>query len=909
MMIDNLTEADVAVEQTEAYNVLRDRVGRKSPAIPADLLVRHILSCVPAHEWPARMDGMDALLRRLDSAKKDALRIEARPGKGHVLGSYATRRLGSGARPYETVLLGVSPVEGRCDCPDFLRNSLKICKHLLVVLARIHSRPQLLKQALKEQERRGQTARRGLAWDPIRPLTGVGDWLERVSVRDDGSSKSKSQSWINAEKWFRNGKDGTKTLARTYLTDANKRLALVEDLIKVLPATSDATAHDPALRAMLLGERDRLRLLLETTLPRAELRKLLKGMKRSLYSYQREGVERFLDLGRLVLADDMGLGKTAQAIACSDLLMRSGRIKRGLIIAPASLKPQWSREWTVFSHLPIDVVDGAPSERQAIYDRTKNGFLIINYEQLLRDMDMIRAWKPDLVVLDEAQRIKNWATKTALLVKALTPRYRLVLTGTPMENRIDELASIVEWVDDHALEPKWRLNALHTIRADGKSEVIGARNLETIRERLSGCMVRRVRQDVLDQLPPRTDTRVPIEMTEEQIAEHDSLIQPIVALVGRSKIRPLTQAEFLKLMSLLATQRVISNGMAQLRFLEVWPAIRGCAPEESLIRGLSAPKLLELRQLVRQIVLEQNRKIVIFSQWRRMLTLAHWAVGDLLNERGLRAGFFTGAEKPSRRTQNIVEFHDDPNHRILFTSDAGGVGLNLQRAANCVINLEMPWNPAVLEQRIGRVYRLGQEKPIDVYNLVCEYGIESRISSIVGSKQAMFKGLFDSESDSVRFEQAASFLSKIEKMHSSEVRSGSPAAAGGDDLELGDPGDAEIDDEVTDPFEPLLDAADESPDAAPVAAGAAPTNGVASRESTFTPTAIGTDRDPSSASAIGDVRQLFSQIQMRRGESGNVLIEAPPEAASTLIALFEGMAVLLQSLSPPSHTDSATPGT
>ena len=112
-------------------------------------------------------------------------------------------------------------------------------------------------------------------------------------------------------------------------------------------------------------------------------------------------------------------------------------------------------------------------------------------------------------MLDEAQRIKNWATKTALSVKGLTPPYRLVLTGTPMENRIEELASIVEWVDDMALEPKWRLGALHAIRADGRSEVTGVRNLDTLRERLRHCMVRRVRQDVLDQLPPRTDTRVP----------------------------------------------------------------------------------------------------------------------------------------------------------------------------------------------------------------------------------------------------------------------------------------------------------------------------------------------------------------------------------------------------------------
>ncbi len=235
----------------------------------------------------------------------------------------------------------------------------------------------------------------------------------------------------------------------------------------------------------------------------------------------------------------------------------------------------------------MQVVDGSPDERQAYYAKRREGFLIINYEQLLRDLEIVKQWGPDLVVLDEAQRIKNWATKTALSVKGLSPLYRLVLTGTPMENRIEELASIVEWVDDMALEPKWRLSSLHAIRADGKREVTGARNLDTIRDRLRHCMVRRIRQDVLDQLPPRTDTRVPIEMTEVQRQDHDALNQPILVLMQKALKRPLTQAEFLKLMMLMATQRIISNGMAQLNFETIWPTIRDRAPDDSVLTGPS----------------------------------------------------------------------------------------------------------------------------------------------------------------------------------------------------------------------------------------------------------------------------------------------------------------------------------
>jgi superfamily II DNA or RNA helicase len=896
-MIDAVLDSEPAVQETEAYKSLLARVGRKSTKIPADVMVRHVLQVVPATEWPVRVEAMDALLRRLEALKRDELRIDTRPGNGAVLGVYTTRRRGSGARPYQTVLSAVEPIEARCGCPDFLKNSLQICKHVMIVLEHLYSKPRLLQQAHKEQEFADAASGRRLIWDPIRPLTGAGDWLARIAWDVAPEAKgARGEGPAPARKWFGRGDNGVLVLKESFPDDLPRRLALVEDLIRLLPATSRAVPHDPALRALLVTERERLKGLVKQALSSAERTAAFKGLKRHLYPYQREGVERFLALGRLLLADDMGLGKTAQAIASSEILWRTKRIRRGLIIAPASLKPQWAREWAHFSDLPIAVIDGSPAERQAVYESSRSGIFIINYEQLIRDLEIIRRWAPDLVVLDEAQRIKNWATKTALSVKRLAPTYRLVLTGTPMENRIEELASIVEWVDDMALEPKWRLSAMHAIRADGRHEVVGVRHLDTLRERLKGCMVRRIRQEVLDQLPPRTDTRVPVELTEDQLEAHDSLMQPIAALLSIAKKRPLTQAEFLRLMTYLTTQRIISNGLAQLRFEEVWPALRGCTPEESVIRGLSSPKLLELRQLVRQIVLDQGRKAVIFSQWRRMLSLAHWAVGDLLSEQDLHAGFFTGAEGPKRRTQNIVEFHDDPKFRLLFASDAGGVGLNLQHAANCVINLELPWNPAVLEQRIGRIYRLGQKKPIDVYNLVAEQGIESRIAGLVGSKQAFFKGLFDGDSESVQFEQAGSFLARVEKIYDAATLAAAAALEAPAEGVEADAADIHLDDEIGDPFEPMLDAADESGDQAqaPAAAATPATAGAPGG-----PRPHGAASPPRQLPAMTDVRQLFSQLQVRRAGDGKVLIEAPPEAASALCALFEGMAAMLQSAAGP----------
>ena len=380
------------------------------------------------------------------------------------------------------------------------------------------------------------------------------------------------------------------------------------------------------MRALLREERRRLDARHDAARDVATTRAALRTLKQRLYPYQRVGVERFLETGSLLLADDMGLGKTAQAIASCHVLYATKRAVRGLLIVPAALKPQWAREWARFTDTPVRLVEGDPAARAAVYATTKRGFLVANYEQALRDLALMRAFDPEIVVLDEAQRIKNFAAKTAVCVKRLEPRLRLVLTGTPMENRLGELSSLLDVVDDRALEPIWRLEPWHAVRGPDGRETQGVRHLDTLRERLAGCMLRRLRGDVLAQLPARTDTRIPVDMTDEQRDEHDALNQPIAQLAAAARTRPLTPAQFLRLMSLLTTQRVIANGIAQLRFDARWPALEKITrPDEAALSSLAAPKLAELREILVQVVVGQARKTVVFSQWRRMLLLARWA--------------------------------------------------------------------------------------------------------------------------------------------------------------------------------------------------------------------------------------------------------------------------------------------
>ena len=879
----------------EALEALVQVAGRRTFPIPADLLARHALDLPGEWDWPVRRAALEALLRRLASARSQRIVVAIEPRRG-AWGRYVLARPDDDeALPYDVRLSSVRPPRGACDCPDFLRASLGLCKHLLAVLEHLAKKRALFARLSAAGSQRG--SRPALVWEAAVPVPGIVDPLAALTLEPgDPGRKGRRERQIlppPLARVFRASHGGPRLLASTFAGDPRARFRLVSKLeegVRRVRATVD-----PAARAVLHEERVRLNRLmgLRTAAPRLE-RALRRG-KRHLYVYQKEGVARFLAEGRLVLADDMGLGKTTQAIAAASALFEAGLARRGLFVVPASLKSQWEREWQEVSDVALRIVDGGAENRARIYAETHQGLLVTNYEQVVRDLDVITAWAPDLVVLDEAQRIKNWASKTALTVKRLKPKYRLVLTGTPMENRLEELASIVEWVDDRALEPKWRLVPWHSVYADGTREVVGARNLDTLRERLAPVLLRRVRADVLAQLPARQDTVIPVDLTDEQRAAHDELQQPIAKLARAAQRRPLTQPEFLRLMSLLLTQRVISNGMAQLDFQSIWPAIRDRTPTPKLIQSLATPKLIELRELISSLVLTQGRKVVVFSQWRRMLDLAAWAVSDLLEADGRRALFFTGREGSRRRTHNLVDFHDDPRAAILFLTDAGGVGLNLQKAASACINLELPWNPAVLEQRIGRIHRHGQERPIDVYNLVSRACIEERIAAVVADKRALFNGVFEGASLELKFDRSSTLLHVLERLVPDV-----PEEAKASGIEMVDGGD---DDQLT-----LVPATEPSPsdwsrEAEELVAAA-------------DPGAAGDHPGPRRPASEGDVSGLFAALRVERAANGAIRIEAPPHAARALMALFEGMARLMDaSAAVPSaarsngSTSPATPDT
>ena len=858
-----MQEPTSLVDGREARESLLQIAGRRAHPIPAELVVEHVLALPGPWDWPVRREALEAILRRMASVRTQEISVVDAPRRG-PWGRYRLARADAGeALPYDVRLWSLSPLRGACCCADFTRAALGVCKHVVAVVASLARRVRLFQRFTATPP----ASLPRLLWDPTASDGGLTDVLCALRFSTPTAAARGREIGARIAKLFRAAGDGIQRLRETHQNEPAARLRLVEELRNGLGSPAVA---DPAARAVLSEEHARLTRVLS-----------LRGAKRPTYSrrrlhaYQKEGVRRFLAQGRLVLADDMGLGKTTQAAVAATALYGGGLARRGLLIVPAALKPQWEREWRAISTAPLRIVDGGIDERRAIYESTRRGFLVTNYEQVIKDLNALTSWSPELVVLDEAQRIKNWATKTAQAVKRLAPAYRLVLTGTPLENRLEELASIVEWVDDRALEPKWRLAPWYSAHQDGRREVVGARNLSELRARLAPVLLRRTRAEVLGQLPPRQDTTIPVDLTARQRDAHDELSQPIAKLARIAQRRPLTPAEFLRLMSLLASQRMIANGLALKDFAATWPGLRGRPPAPAVLESLDAPKLGELRELVSSLVITQSRKVVVFSQWRRMLELAAWAVSDLLQSARRRALFFTGQEGQRRRTQNLVDFHDDPEAAVLFLTDAGGVGLNLQRAASACVNLELPWNPAVLEQRIGRIHRLGQDRPIDVYNLMTRGSIEERIAGLVADKRALFKGLFEGATDELRFEGGRAIAAVLQRLTEGVDES---AAPGPDD------GAGEPPEEASGAEDEGAPASTEDPAPDGAAVGEPPPEGAAT---------LAHDQSPG-----GDdqVARLFGAVTVNHRPDGSLVIEAPPEAARALAALFDGMSRLMSSV-------------
>ncbi|MFW5442767.1 MAG: SNF2-related protein [Methylococcaceae bacterium] len=593
---------------------------------------------------------------------------------------------------YHVYIRSLDQRKNYCTCPDLATNRLGTCKHIEAVLHYAKKQPDY-KQLLAQGS---PTSFVYLAWesstDPVIRL--------HKAEQIEGNLADELAEFFDSENRFK----GQLTDDFNYFVEkfnANEDLFIGDDaLLYVRQCAADA-AHQ--LRAQAISQQ-----ILQAN-------GVLPGIKARLFPYQTEGVAFLASRGRALLADDMGLGKTLQAIAASTWLADHAGVKKVLVVCPASLKHQWAREIEKFTSQRVQIIQGGVESRQVQY-RADALFYIVNYELVLRDLTVIReSLKPDLLILDEAQRIKNWRTKIASTIKLISSRYVFVLTGTPLENRIEDLYSLLQVVDARVLGPLWRcLLDFHV--TDERGKVIGYRNLSELRRRISSVMLRRNRSLVSDQLPDRTEVRLDIPMTEVQQDIHDSALSSAGRLAQIAKRRPLTPAESNKMMAVLQQARMACNAAGLV---------------DKITEG--SPKLDELSRLLEELCLQSNRKVVVFSQWAMMTEM----VESLVRSLELGSVRLYGGIPTHKRGALMDKFQNDDATQVFISTDAGGVGLNLQ-SATALINLDMPWNPAVLDQRIARIHRLGQKQKVQIFLLLAADSYEQQVANLVKGKRDLF---------------------------------------------------------------------------------------------------------------------------------------------------------------------------
>ena len=654
------------------------------------------LSLPPPERLPVESLSEEELIRRAIEERRERAATERMTlrsmNPSELWTDYTVTNHASG-KSYRVALRGWERGDSYCSCPDFKKNTLGTCKHIIRVIEEakkrfpraVRERPYQVKVLSVHLKYGEKTELRVLVPKDLdrealriirpvmdRPIEDVGDLLERIQkVEQRGHEVI---LYPDAEEYIQ----------RVLYLDRIKS--------KVMEIRRDPKNH-PLRTSLLKGE---------------------------LLPYQLDGIAFAVGAGRAVLADDMGLGKTVQGIGVAEMLAREAGISKVLVVCPASLKAQWRIEISRFSDRSYQLVLGSVKERASQYENS-SFFTICNYEQVLRDILAIEKVKWDLIILDEGQRIKNWEAKTSQVIKALKSPFALVLSGTPLENRLDELYSVVEFVDDRRLGPAFRFYNRYRM-VDEKGRVLGYKNLDELRERLKPILLRRTRKLVMSELPPRSTEIRRIPPTEEQLELHNTHLRIVQRIICK---KYLSEMDLLRLQKALLICRMAANSTYLVN--KVPP-------------GYSS-KLVEFENLIDQLIDEEDRKIVLFSEWTTMLGL----IEPVLEKRRVRYVRLDGSIPQKKRQALITHFQKERDCKFFITTNAGATGLNLQ-AANTVINVDLPWNPAVLEQRISRVHRMGQKRPVQAYLLVTEETLEEKLLGTLSAKHDLALAALDPDS-------------------------------------------------------------------------------------------------------------------------------------------------------------------
>ncbi|WP_343725921.1 DEAD/DEAH box helicase [Herbaspirillum huttiense] len=450
------------------------------------------------------------------------------------------------------------------------------------------------------------------------------------------------------------------------------------------------------------------------------------GLGLTLRGYQLQGVAwmQYLRQHGLagILADDMGLGKTAQVLAHLLIERQAGRLDLpALVVVPTSLLFNWQQEaQRIAPALRVQVLHGEDRARHvSAIAQGQADLVLTTYPLLWRDLDLLLSLRFHLLVLDEAQTIKNAAARSTAAARRLHARHRLCMTGTPLENHLGEL-----WSQFHFLMPGFLGDARSFARLwrkpiEQQGETVRARLLA---QRVRPFILRRRKQDVLQELPARIEIIERLQLQGRQRELYES-----VRIAADKQVR-----RALERRGLGSSQVSVMDALLKLRQVCCDPYL---LKQGRMPRGLERAKIEWLRDTLPALV-EEGRRILLFSQFTSMLTLIEAELQALQ----LPCLMLTGDTEPAARSGVIARFQQGEVPLMLVSLKVGGVGLNLT-AADTVVLADPWWNPAVEEQAIARAHRLGQTRQVFVYKLVIEGSIEERLLELQTRKSALAEGM------------------------------------------------------------------------------------------------------------------------------------------------------------------------
>lgn len=661
----------------------------------------------PPTDW--RTTDSDERLKRKLRALEERPRITHLESAGHpVFGNFEVCSP-SGQR-YRVEVRDLAGRVHACTCTDFRINGLGTCKHVEAVL-----------HGLEETE--------PLAW-----ATAQAEGSPRADLAPDDSAgtlrleRNLDRLPARLRALFR--EDGCLRPDVT-LADAVARLGAAGSPVRISQEVAPWLEQRRRERERRERRRD-----YETGV--AAGRHPAQETRVPLHPYQREGMLHLAFNERALLADELGLDRTLQAVAASALLARLGHARRALVVTPRLLRGEWAEEIGRATTLAVRLIEGTRPARLAAYaDPRPPFFTLITYEQAVADaLDINERLRPDVVVLDEAQRIRDWSSRTALMVKRLKSRYAFVLTGAPDAGRLDELRSIIDFLDPSALGPLFRFNREYVV-LDGRGRPVGYKNLDRFHARVAPMILRRRRSEVETQLPARNKRvrLVPLNAPQRRLyAEREAQAARLALAVRRRALAPVEQG---RLMALIGELRKICT-------------------EPSLVRGgaeVVSPKTAEAVRLLDEALAFPGAKAAVFCEWERALE----PLREHAARRGWGVAWCGGAVSPARRASAGTAFRLDPECRLYLCTDRVGAGPDI-RVADLVLHLDVPWLAERMERRVEGAWRGAREKPLTVFVLAAAETLEQGLMALSPAVSAADALLDGRETDAGRSKRGGAAL-------------------------------------------------------------------------------------------------------------------------------------------------------